>query len=65
MKNEQQTNNTLRISHFSKNISSDPLNYEGMNLTLPYPFTILKKENHPNGKESLFIYTIQHNLQTS
>ena len=59
--NNQQQSNTLKITHYSKNETNDFLNYENAELKLPYPFTILKKENHPNGKESLFIYTIQHN----
>jgi hypothetical protein len=59
----QQTN-TMTLSHYSRNISSDPLNYEGANLTLSFPFTILKKEAHPNGKPSLWLYTIQHNQKT-
>ena len=64
MNNSNQQTNTMTLTHYSRNISSDPLNYEGANLTLPFPFTILKKENHPNGKPSLYIYTIQHNQPT-
>jgi len=60
----QHKTTTLKLTHYSKNETQNLLNYETLNLTLPYPFTILKKENHPSGKPSLYIYTIQHNLQT-
>jgi hypothetical protein len=55
---------TMKITHNSWNTSSDPLNWENSELTLSFPFTILKKESHPNGKPSLYIYTIQHNQPT-
>jgi len=61
MNNSNQQTNTMEITHYSKNETNDFLNYENAELTLSFPFTILKKENHPNGKPSLYIYTIQHN----
>lgn len=64
LKMQNKTNNTLKITHYSKNETQNLLNYETLNLTLPYPFTILNKEPHPSGKPSLYIYTIQHNLKT-
>ena len=62
--NSNQQPKTMTITHNSYNTSHDPLNWEGSQLELSFPFTILKKESHPNGKPSLYIYTIQHNQQT-
>jgi len=56
---EQNEQRTMEVTHYARNTSFDPLNYEGANLTLPFPFSVLSRRAHESGKPSLWIYTIQ------